>query len=156
MRRPRARRRDAQMCCARALPCTCTGTVLVLALALVIVVAPCYACIVDLARRGPVPASGASAGSSGGDGGTGSLSRPASPAPKFGAVITSPRTRRAASASGDASPLSALQQQLRIPMPELHHHHHHQVAPLLSLCEPGRGCGHCQGCTCLALGCTGT
>jgi hypothetical protein len=47
-----------------------------------------------------------------------SSSRPTSPSPTFGAVVTSPRPRRAV--SGEVSPLSALQQQLRIPMPELH------------------------------------
>ena len=58
-------------------------------------------------------------------------SRPASPSPMFGAVVTSPRPRRTISSSSVAAeapgPLVALQQQLRIPMPELHHHHHHQV-----------------------------
>jgi hypothetical protein len=45
-------------------------------------------------------------------------SRPTSPSPTFGAVVTSPRTHRVV--SGEAGPLVALQQQLRIPMPELH------------------------------------
>jgi hypothetical protein len=51
-------------------------------------------------------------------GGGFSSSRPASPSPTFGAVVTSPRARRAV--SGEAGPIFTLQQQLRIPMPELH------------------------------------
>lgn len=54
-------------------------------------------------------------------GGGGGSSRPSSPSPTFGAVVTSPRARRAVSAE-TTSPLAALQQQMRIPMPELHHH----------------------------------
>ena len=94
-------------------------------------------------------ASGAGAGSGGGGGGgTGSSSRPASPAPTFGAVVTSPRTRRAVSASGEASPLAALQQQLRIPMPELHH----QVAPLPSPVRGGSRARTSSGMYMLGLG----
>jgi hypothetical protein len=51
---------------------------------------------------------------------SGGPSRPASPSPTFGAVVTSPRTRRVV--SSDSGPLAILQHQLRIPMPELHHH----------------------------------
>jgi len=59
---------------------------------------------------------------------SGGSSRPASPSPTFGAVVTSSRMRRAIPSEG--SPLAALQQQLRIPMPELHHHHQAALSPL--------------------------
>ena len=95
-------------------------------------------------------ASGAGAGSGGGGGG--SSSRPASPAPTFGAVVTSPPTRRAASASGEASPLAALQQQLRMPMPELHHPPHHLVAPLPSPVRGGSRARTSSGMYMLGLG----
>ncbi|KAH9958343.1 hypothetical protein BC827DRAFT_612750 [Russula dissimulans] len=58
---------------------------------------------------------------------SGGSSRPASPSPTFGAVVTSPRMRRAVPSEG--GPLAALQQQLRIPMPELHHHHQAVLLP---------------------------
>lgn len=54
-------------------------------------------------------------------------SRPASPSPTFGSVVTSLRGRRMTSSSdggvsGIPGPLAALQRQFRIPMPDLHHH----------------------------------
>jgi hypothetical protein len=52
---------------------------------------------------------------------------PASPSPTFGSVVTSPRQRRVVSLEG--SGLAALQQVLRIPMPELHHGHHTTPSP---------------------------
>ena len=58
--------------------------------------------------------------------GGGTSSRPASPSPTFGAVVTSPRPRRSAPLEGGGG-LAVLQQQLRIPMPELHHHHHYHL-----------------------------
>jgi hypothetical protein len=81
----------------------------------------------------------------------GSSPRPASPSPTFGAVVTSPRTRRAVSA--EASPLAALQQQLRIPMPELHHHH--QAAPSPSSVRPGPRARTTSGMYMLGLGMRG-
>jgi hypothetical protein len=50
-------------------------------------------------------------------------SRPASPSPTFGSVVTSLRGRRVTSSDGGGpGPLAALQRQFRIPMPDLHHH----------------------------------
>ncbi|KAI9511096.1 hypothetical protein F5148DRAFT_1009987 [Russula earlei] len=63
---------------------------------------------------------------------SGGSSRPSSPSPTFGAVVTSPHMRRPV--PPEVSSLAALQQQLRIPMPELHHHH--QGAPLPSPIRP--------------------
>ncbi|KAI9459454.1 hypothetical protein BJY52DRAFT_1265783 [Lactarius psammicola] len=65
---------------------------------------------------------------------TGGSSRPASPSPTFGSVVTSLRGRRVASSSSDggpggSGPLAALQRQFRIPMPDLHHHQ----APAISV-----------------------
>ncbi|KAI0293560.1 hypothetical protein BC826DRAFT_1014818 [Russula brevipes] len=73
------------------------------------------------------------------------------PSPTFGAVVTSPRTRRAVSA--EAGPLAALQQQLRIPMPELHHHH--QAAPSPSSVQPGPRARTTSGMYMLGLGMRG-
>jgi hypothetical protein len=51
--------------------------------------------------------------------------RPSSPSPTFGSVVTSPRPRRVPTEGGASGGLlAALQQQLRISMPELHTHHH--------------------------------
>jgi hypothetical protein len=53
-------------------------------------------------------------------------SRPASPSPTFGSVVTSLRGRRVISSDGGGpggpGPLAALQRQFRIPMPDLQHH----------------------------------
>ena len=53
-------------------------------------------------------------------------SRPASPSPTFGSVVTSLRGRRMTSSDaggpGGPGPLAALQRQFRIPMPDLVHH----------------------------------
>ena len=81
--------------------------------------------------------------------GGGGSSRPSSPSPTFGAVVTSPRTRRAVSAEA-TSPLAALQQQLRIPMPELHHHHQ-QASPV----RPGSRARSTSGMYMLGLGMRG-
>lgn len=57
---------------------------------------------------------------------TGGSSRPASPSPTFGSVVTSLRGRRVVSSDGGpggSGLLAALQRQFRIPMPDLHHHH---------------------------------
>ncbi|KAF8266462.1 hypothetical protein EI94DRAFT_1733027 [Lactarius quietus] len=55
---------------------------------------------------------------------TGGSSRPASPSPTFGSVVTSLRGRRVMSSSDGSGPgpLAALQRQFRIPMPDLQHH----------------------------------
>ena len=56
---------------------------------------------------------------------TGGSSRPASPSPTFGSVVTSLRGRRVVSSEGGSpgsGPLGALQRQFRIPMPDLHQH----------------------------------
>jgi len=80
--------------------------------------------------------------------GGGGSSRPSSPSPTFGAVVTSPRTRRAVSVAEATSPLAALQQQLRIPMPELHH----QVTRLPSPVRPGSRARTTSGMYMLGLG----
>ncbi|KAH9035324.1 hypothetical protein EDB85DRAFT_2087549 [Lactarius pseudohatsudake] len=59
---------------------------------------------------------------------TAGSSRPASPSPTFGSMVTSLRGRRVVSSSSDGSPggsgpLATLQRQFRIPMPDLHQHH---------------------------------
>ncbi|KAH9066387.1 hypothetical protein EDB87DRAFT_1590942 [Lactarius vividus] len=61
---------------------------------------------------------------------TAGSSRPASPSPTFGSVVTSLRGRRVVSGSsesdsgpGGPGPLAALQRRFRIPMPDLHQHH---------------------------------
>ncbi|KAH9981756.1 hypothetical protein BJV74DRAFT_74892 [Russula compacta] len=85
-------------------------------------------------------------------------SRPASPSPTFGAVVTSPRVRRTVSSSSTAEaagPLVALQQQLRIPMPELHHHHQVQGAPWPSPVRPGSKARTTSGMYMLGLGMRG-
>jgi len=86
--------------------------------------------------------------------GGGGSSRPSSPSPTFGAVVTSPRTRRAVSAEATMSPLAALQQQLRIPMPDLHHHHQ-QAAGLPSPVRPGSRARTTSGMYMLGLGMRG-
>ena len=86
--------------------------------------------------------------------GGGGASRPSSPSPTFGAVVTSPRTRRAVSAEATMSPLAALQQQLRIPMPDLHHHHQ-QAAGLPSPVRPGSRARTTSGMYMLGLGMRG-
>jgi len=85
--------------------------------------------------------------------GGGGSSRPSSPSPTFGAVVTSPRARRVVSAEV-TSPLAALQQQLRIPMPELHHHHQ-QAAGLASPVRPGSRARTTSGMYMLGLGMRG-
>ena len=82
--------------------------------------------------------------------GGGGSSRPSSPSPTFGAVVTSPRTRRAVSAEA-TSPLAALQQQMRIPMPELHQ----QAACLPSPVRPGSRARTTSGMYMLGLGMRG-
>jgi hypothetical protein len=82
---------------------------------------------------------------------SGTSSRPASPSPTFGAVVTSTRTRRAV--SYDTGPLATLQHQLRIPMPELHHHHHAAVSP--SPVRPGSRARTTSGMYMLGLGMRG-
>ena len=82
----------------------------------------------------------------------GGSSRPASPSPTFGAVVTSTRTRRAV--SSDAGPLVTLQHQLRIPMPELHHHHH-RAAVSPSPVRPGSRARTTSGMYMLGLGMRG-
>ena len=82
----------------------------------------------------------------------GGTSRPASPSPTFGAVVTSTRTRRAV--SSDAGPLVTLQHQLRIPMPELHHHHH-RAAVSPSPVRPGSRPRTTSGMYMLGLGMRG-
>jgi hypothetical protein len=53
---------------------------------------------------------------------TSGSSRPASPSPTFGSVVTSLRGRRVVSSDGGGSgPLGTLQRQFRIPLPDLHH-----------------------------------
>jgi hypothetical protein len=84
-----------------------------------------------------------------GGGGFSSSSRPASPSPTFGAVVTSPRSRRAV--SGEAGPVSALQQQLRISMPELHQ----AAAPSVSSLRPGPRSRTTSGMYMLGLGMRG-
>jgi hypothetical protein len=83
---------------------------------------------------------------------SGTSSRPASPSPTFGAVVTSTRTRRAV--SYDTDTLATLQHQLRIPMPELHHHHH-QVAISPSTMRPGSRARTRSGMYMLGLGMRG-
>ena len=83
---------------------------------------------------------------------SGTSSRPASPSPTFGAVVTSTRTRRAV--SYDTGTLATLQHQLRIPMPELHHHHH-QVAISASTMRPGSRARTRSGMYMLGLGMRG-
>jgi hypothetical protein len=75
-------------------------------------------------------------------------SRPASPSPTFGAVVTSTRTRR--TVSYDTGPLTTLQHQLRIPMPELHHHHQAAISP--SPVRPGSRARTTSGMYMLGLG----
>jgi hypothetical protein len=82
-------------------------------------------------------------------GGGFSSSRPASPSPTFGAVVTSPRTRRAV--SGEAGQIFTLQQQLRIPMPELHQ----AAAPSVSSLRPGPRSRTTSGMYMLGLGMRG-
>jgi len=82
-------------------------------------------------------------------GGGFSSSRPASPSPTFGAVVTSPRARRAV--SGEAGPILTLQQQLRIPMPELHQ----AAAPSVSSLRPGPRSRTTSGMYMLGLGMRG-
>ncbi len=81
---------------------------------------------------------------------SGTSSRPASPSPTFGAVVTSTRTRR--TVSSDNGPLATLQQQLRIPMPELHHH---QVAISPTPVRPGSRPRTTSGMYMLGLGMRG-
>ena len=83
---------------------------------------------------------------------SGTSSRPASPSPTFGAVVTSTRTRRAA--SYDTGPLTTLQHQLRISMPELHHHHH-QAAVVPSSVRAGSRARTTSGMYMLGLGMRG-
>jgi hypothetical protein len=83
---------------------------------------------------------------------SGTSSRPASPSPTFGAVVTSTRTRRVV--SYDTGPLATLQLQLRIPMPELHHHHH-QAAISPSTVRPGPRARTSSGVYMLGLGMRG-
>jgi hypothetical protein len=83
---------------------------------------------------------------------SGTSSRPASPSPTFGAVVTSPRTRRVV--SYDTGPLATLQHQLRIPMPELHHHHH-QTAISPTAVRPGSRARTTSGVYMLGLGMRG-
>ncbi|KAI0306281.1 hypothetical protein B0F90DRAFT_1622897 [Multifurca ochricompacta] len=64
-------------------------------------------------------------------------SRPASPSPTFGSVVTSLRARRGGMLGSESGPLTALQQQLRIPMPDLYHHYHHHQQHLPSPVRPG-------------------
>jgi hypothetical protein len=84
---------------------------------------------------------------------SGGSSRPASPSPTFGAVVTSARTRR--TVSSDSGPLATLQHQLRIPMPELHHHHH-RVAGSPSPGRPGSRTRTTSGMYMLGLGMRGS
>ena len=83
---------------------------------------------------------------------SGTSSRPASPSPTFGAVVTSARPRRAV--SYDTGPVATLQHQLRIPMPELHHHHN-QVAISPSPGRPGSRARTTSGMYMLGLGMRG-
>ena len=80
---------------------------------------------------------------------SGTSSRPASPSPTFGAVVTSTRTRRAV--SYDIGPLVTLQHQLRIPMPELHH----QATASPSPVRPGSRARTTSGMYMLGLGMRG-
>lgn len=82
---------------------------------------------------------------------SGTSSRPASPSPTFGAVVTSTRTRR--TVSYDTGPLATLQHQLRIPMPELHHHHQAAISP--SPVRPGSRARTTSGMYMLGLGMRG-
>ena len=83
---------------------------------------------------------------------SGGSSRPASPSPTFGAVVTSARTRR--TVSSDAGPLVTLQHQLRIPMPELHHHHRATASP--TPVRPGSRTRTTSGMYMLGLGMRGS
>ena len=83
---------------------------------------------------------------------SGTSSRPASPSPTFGAVVTSARTRRAV--SYETGQLTTLQHQLRIPMPELHHHHH-QAAVSPSSVRAGSRARTTSGMYMLGLGMRG-
>lgn len=80
---------------------------------------------------------------------SGTSSRPASPSPTFGAVVTSTRTRR--TVSYDTGPLATLQHQLRIPMPELHHHQAVSPSPV----RPGSRARTTSGMYMLGLGMRG-
>jgi hypothetical protein len=82
---------------------------------------------------------------------SGTSSRPASPSPTFGAVVTSTRTRR--TVSYDTGSLATLQHQLRIPMPELHHHHRAAISP--SPVRPGSRTRTTSGMYMLGLGMRG-
>ena len=83
---------------------------------------------------------------------SGPSSRPASPSPTFGAVVTSTRTRRAV--SYDTGSLTTLQYQLRIPMPELPHHHQATISP--SPMRPGSRARTTSGVYMLGLGMRGS
>jgi len=88
---------------------------------------------------------------------TGGSSRPASPSPTFGSVVTSLRGRRVVSSSSDgghggSGPLAALQRQFRIPMPDLHHH---QAPPSPSPVLPGPRARTTSGMYMLGLGMRG-
>ena len=84
---------------------------------------------------------------------SGTSSRPASPSPTFGAVVTSTRTRRAVSYD-TTGPLATLQHQLRIPMPELQYHQH-QAAVSPSPVRPGSRPRTTSGMYMLGLGMRG-
>lgn len=84
---------------------------------------------------------------------SGTSSRPASPSPTFGAVVTLPRTRRVVSYDGVS--LITLQHQLRIPMPELHQHQHHQATISPSTVRPGSRARTTSGVYMLGLGMRG-
>ena len=84
---------------------------------------------------------------------TGGSSRPASPSPTFGSVVTSLRGRRVVSSSdGSPGPLAALQRQFRIAMPDLHHH---QAPPSPSPGFPGSRARTMSGMYMLGLGMRG-
>jgi hypothetical protein len=84
---------------------------------------------------------------------TGGSSRPASPSPTFGSVVTSLRGRRVVSSSdGSPGPLAALQRQFRIAMPDLHHH---QAPPSPSPGLPGPRARTMSGMYMLGLGMRG-
>ena len=84
---------------------------------------------------------------------TGGSSRPASPSPTFGSVVTSLRGRRVVSSDGGGPGLLvALQRQFRIPMPDLHHH---QAPPSPSPGLPGPRARTTSGMYMLGLGMRG-
>lgn len=88
---------------------------------------------------------------------TAGSSRPASPSPTFGSMVTSLRGRRVVSSSSDggpgaSGPLATLQRQFRIPMPDLHQHH---APPSPSPVIPGPRARTTSGMYMLGLGMRG-